>query len=536
VLAGLLVFVALVSPNRLAGLGPGALLRIPVEGLVAAALVLVLPTRVSRAVAASLGALLGVSTVLTLLDLGFDAALARPFDPMLDWGLLGYALGFLTDSIGRVGALACAAAAAVLAVAVAVLMTVSAVRLARVAARHRVTAARGVALLAVAWIGCAVLGARVSPGLPVAAASTATLARDHALQVRADLRDRVAFAAELGHDAFRDIPGDRLLTGLRGKDVMLTFIESYGRSAVADPRFAPAVGALLADGDRRLASAGFASRSAFLTSPTYGGGSWLAHATLLSGLWIDDQQRFTALEASDRLTLTRAFARASWRTVGVMPGVTEPWPEASFYGYDKVYPSWELGYRGPRFSFATMPDQYTLLTFQRDEVAVPRRPPLMSQVVLVSSHAPWSPLPRAVPWAEVGDGSVYDSMAGQNAPPQAILSRDPAQVRADYLRSIEYSLDSLISYVQTFGDDHLVLVFLGDHQPSPVVTGPDASRDVPVTVVTRDRALLDRISGWGWQEGLRPGPGAPVWRMDSFRDRFLTTFGPGAGPAAPAAH
>jgi hypothetical protein len=37
--------------------------------------------------------------------------------------------------------------------------------------------------------------------------------------------------------------------------------------------------------------------------------------------------------------------------------------------------------------------------------------------------------------------------------------------------------------------------------------------------------VLDRIAAWNWQSGLRPGPQAPVWRMDSFRDRFLTAFG-----------
>ena len=93
-------------------------------------------------------------------------------------------------------------------------------------------------------------------------------------------------------DAFRDTPATDLLTGLRGKDVILTFVESYGRDAVEDPEFAPQVGAVLDAGTRRLAAAGFASRSGFLTSPTSGGGSWLAHATLLSGLWIDNQQRY----------------------------------------------------------------------------------------------------------------------------------------------------------------------------------------------------------------------------------------------------
>jgi hypothetical protein len=80
--------------------------------------------------------------------------------------------------------------------------------------------------------------------------------------------------------------------------------------------------------------------------------------------------------------------------------------------------------------------------------------------------------------------------------------------------------------VQTYGDDNLVLVFLGDHQPASVVSGQGASHDVPITIVARDPAVLDRISGWGWQSGLKPNAQAPVWRMDSFRDRFLSAFGP----------
>ena len=37
--------------------------------------------------------------------------------------------------------------------------------------------------------------------------------------------------------------------------------------------------------------------------------------------------------------------------------------------------------------------------------------------------------------------------------------------------------------------------------------------------------VMRRIAGWGWQDGLRPRPNAPVWRMDSFRNRFFAAFG-----------
>ena len=47
---------------------------------------------------------------------------------------------------------------------------------------------------------------------------------------------------------------------------------------------------------------------------------------------------------------------------------------------------------------------------------------------------------------------------------------------------------------------------------------------MPISVIARDPAVVDRIAGWGWQHGLRPAPDAPVWPMDAFRDRFLEAF------------
>jgi hypothetical protein len=136
-------------------------------------------------------------------------------------------------------------------------------------------------------------------------------------------------------------------------------------------------------------------------------------------------------------------------------------------------------------------------------------------------------LPTMVGWDAIGDGSVYDGMPAEGETP-ADAFRDADRVKALYGRSIEYSLDALISFVTTFHDhdDDLVLVLLGDHQPGPVVSGPDATHDVPVTILAADPAVVDRISSWGWDAGMRPGPQAPVWPMDAVRDRFLTAFGP----------
>jgi phosphatidylglycerophosphate synthase len=508
--AVVLLLVALVAPDEVTALTFGAFVRIPAEGLLGIALLLVLPWRQGRVVATLAGVALGLLTVLKVLDLGFSAVLARPFDPLTDWSAFARAVEFLGGSSGRVAAVAAVVAAVVLTAAVIILMTWSVLRLARLVHRRRTAAARSVLVLGTMWITCAVIGAQLVPHVPVAAASAATLVHDRTVQVRADLRDRQAFAAQVAADAFRGRPAAELLGALRGKDVVVAFVESYGRSALP----APQVGAVLEDGRQRLAAAGFSARSAFLTSPTTGAYSWLGHSTFLSGTWVDSQQRYRDLVSGDRLTLTRTFRDAGWRTVAVMPGTTRAWPEADFYGLDEVLAADDLGYRGPDHGWPTIPDQYTLAAFERREHGRADRPPLMGEVVLASSHTPWQFVPPVIGWDEVGDGSAF----------AAFPSADAAPDRERYRDAVAYSLACLVSWVETYGDDDLVLVVLGDHQPFPVVTGDGAGADVPVSVVTRDPAVLDRIAGWGWQEGLQPGPRAPVWRMDAFRDRFLTAF------------
>jgi hypothetical protein len=172
-----------------------------------------------------------------------------------------------------------------------------------------------------------------------------------------------------------------------------------------------------------------------------------------------------------------------------------------------------------------MPDQYILSAFQRLELAEPDHAPVMAEIDLVSSHTPWTPLPHLVDWNSVGDGKVFEGMP-QQGPSTTKLWRDADDVRTAYGQSIEYTLGALISFVQTYGDKNLVVIAYGDHQPATIVSGQGASHDVPITVIAHDPAVLDRISGWGWQDGMRPGPQAPVLPMEDFRDRFLTAFGP----------
>jgi hypothetical protein len=135
--------------------------------------------------------------------------------------------------------------------------------------------------------------------------------------------------------------------------------------------------------------------------------------------------------------------------------------------------------------------------------------------------------------AELGDGSVFVGMPEEGAQRDDVWG-DSDLVKAAYVRSLEYSLDALTSFVERnagdddHGDDRrdLVLVVLGDHWPVTTVSGTPAGYDVPISVISNDPAVLRRIDEWAWHEGLRPQSGAPVWPMDAFRDRFLDAYTP----------
>jgi phosphatidylglycerophosphate synthase len=527
------LWLALALPHRPQDLTPGAFVRLPVELLAVVAVGALVPLpRVRASVCAVAGLLAGLLVVVKVADIGFYLEVDRPADLLGDAGLLGPALGVVRDSDGTMVAVGAAVGAVLAVVAVVGVVPLAAVRVGSSAARRRAVAVPVVAAVGAVWVAGAAAGLRVG-GAPVASGATTGLALAQVRQVRADLGDHAAFAREIAADRFASTPGSQLLTGLRGKDVVVAFVESYGRVAVQDSPMAPSVDRVLDAGTRRLAAAGFSARSAFLTSPTFGGISWLAHSTLESGTWVDSSERYDQLLASHRLTLARAFHRAGWRTVFDIPSVGDGWPEGRrFYGFDRLYDASDVGYRGPSFGYASMPDQFTWAAFQHRELDRPHRRPLMAEIDLVSSHVPWTPLPRMVPWRAVGDGSVYDPMPlGQ--PSATVVDGDGDRVRAAYGASVRYTLRALVSFVRHDPDPRLVLVVLGDHQPNTSVSGLEAGHDVPVSVIAHDPRVLDRIAGWHWQPGLRPAPDAPVWRMDAFRDRFLSAFGSSPGGTNP---
>jgi phosphatidylglycerophosphate synthase len=532
VLSAVLVWGALVAPDRFLQLTPAAFARIPVEGLVLVAIALVLPTWPRRIVAAVAGILFTLLTLVKILNAAFYLEIGRPFNPVFGWVDIPPAIGVVRDTIGATRTNIALAALGLGLILLAGAITAATIHLTTVAARYRHTTVRGLAALTAVWVLCAGLSLQLVPGSPVASTSDARLALAQVRFTQAALRDQRRFEQILRRsDPEASVPAADLLTGLHGKDVIIAFVESYGQAAVQGTNFSPGVDGALRQDNAALARAGWSARSAWLNSPGFGGVSQLAHSTLQSGVWVDTELRYAKLVASQRFTLSDAFDKAGWRTVSDSPEDDPVWPPGtSFYHFDKLYNRFNVGYRGPAFSYASMPDQYIMAAFQRNELG-PGHQPVMAEIDLVSSHYPWAPLPTMVPWNKVGNGSIFDPMPARGETRLSSLG-STSKERQAFSTSIKYSLRVLTSWVTELNDPNLVLILVGDEQPAAPITGSGASHKVVASIIARDPSVFRQIASWRWQDGLLPGPSAPYEPMDAFRNQFLGAFSTASSPAA----
>lgn len=334
------------------------------------------------------------------------------------------------------------------------------------------------------------------------------------------------------------------LGALRGADVLLLFAESYGVTTLDDPAL---VEALQPRRERLQAAIGAGGRavvSARVRSPTFGGGSWLAHAALLSGLDTSDPAHHDRLMASSRPTLVGHFRRHGYRTVGWMPGLQRPWPEGAFYGFDRLAGLDGIGYAGPAFGFWQVPDQAALALLREQEWAPPAAPggrlPRFIVFPTLTTHAPFRPLPPYQPdWSRLTGPQAY-----ARAQLEAALAQAPSwrEARSAYAEAMRYQFDWLAGWFDGPAPRGLVTVVVGDHQPLAAVSGPRASWDVPVHVIAEDPVLLQRLIARGFEPGLAPSPAAGLGGLHRLTALLLEVFDgspvPGeravAAPAAPS--
>jgi hypothetical protein len=300
----------------------------------------------------------------------------------------------------------------------------------------------------------------------------------------------------------------------------LIFVESYGAVAFDRPDFVKSLSASRLALERTIDTTGREVVSAFVESPTFGGSSWFAHLSLLSGVDARDPETNTLLMTEKRDTLVTAFARQGFHTIGVLPGLKKSWPEGAFYGFDEVCDAKRLKYPGPWFGWFGIPDQFTLARIGE----MMRRSDIPSFVFFptLSTHFPFGPTPPYQPdWQRVLTDDPYDAPVLYRA-----LGNEPdwRNLGPSYIQALQYAYESIGGYLRQSANRDLIAIVLGDHQPPAAVSGEGARWDVPVHVIARRREILDRLQAHGFKVGLTPTPSA-IGRVNSLLPVLLAAFG-----------
>src|SRR5260370_33195593 len=112
------------------------------------------------------------------------------------------------------------------------------------------------------------------------------------------------------------------------------FFGSSGPIGPGGPRYAAAVKPALDDLAATVGAAGYHLASSRIVSPTFGGGSWLAHGSIAAGVKLDPLLA-RLIAASARRTPPRYLSAAGYRTVEIMPRLHTPPPASALWGFDQ---------------------------------------------------------------------------------------------------------------------------------------------------------------------------------------------------------
>jgi hypothetical protein len=318
------------------------------------------------------------------------------------------------------------------------------------------------------------------------------------------------------------------LAGVAGADVLLVFLESYGAVSYDEPDLRAALAASREKLAEAVRSTRRAAVSAFIESPTFGGSSWLAHSSLMTGVEVRDAQTYQLLLTQQCETLADRFVRQGYRGLALMPGLRHAWPEGAFYRFEQIYDAGALAYQGPEFGWWRIPDQYALARLDQLEIASTPRQPLFIFYPTISSHLPFRPTPPyQANWARVLTQDPFEARSLE-----ASLTRSPdwTNLGPAYTDALDYSFTWLAGYLEKHADADLVVIVLGDHQPAANVSGTNAAWEVPVHVITHRVDILEPLRAAGLQPGLKPERPA-LGRMHELTTLLLHSFDSAQAPS-----
>ena len=285
VAAALILHLVLIQPNHPGAMTWGALLVFPLE-LPVILLVLLAFGRTSISVPLRVLLTLVLVVLFTLKGADFVSfsALSRGFNPVADLALIDAFIRLLAGSLGGFMATGAVIGVVALIACIAALIWWATGTWARCTISPARARLAGLLAILPATVGVGEIGQAMGqwqlPYTPPGSAFTARVGVERAALVRRTLVELRGFRAAADNDPF---VGAANLFDTIDRDVLVIFVESYGRTSFDTPYYADLHRETLVRYETRLSGLGLSMQSGFLSSPTQGGQSWLAHATVANG-------------------------------------------------------------------------------------------------------------------------------------------------------------------------------------------------------------------------------------------------------------
>lgn len=285
-------------------------------------------------------------------------------------------------------------------------------------------------------------------------------------------------------------------------NIYIIFIESYGSVLYQRPDFRVRYGRLLHGLETQLAQAGWQAASSRSLSPTWGGGSWIAYTSFLTGLQVESHAHYLRLfQRYQEESLPHLFNYLQTQGYGryqLSANADEISDEVwqryrQFYGVDTWLRFRDLAYSGPLYGWGpSPPDQYAL-HFAANWLRETAVAPYVFFFITQNSHYPWVPLPPLLEdWRTLNDAP---------APTPPAQPMPHGELRRHYATAIEYELQMLTQFILQEGSDHDIFILVGDHQPARVARYTDGW-DTPIHVISRDAAFVRAFHEYNFVPGL----------------------------------
>ena len=298
----------------------------------------------------------------------------------------------------------------------------------------------------------------------------------------------------------------------RSPHVYFILLESYGKVILKRPELRKKILPALRSLEDTLKKNGWHGASAFSTAPVTGGGSWLSHSTILSGVKIANEPLYDQFIRNDYPTMVTFFKEQGYRTFllhpadRARPGLSLKNP----YNFDEMVTFRDLNYQGKSYGWGIIPDQYSL-NFTNEQYLQQSDDPVFLYFTTLATHVIWSD--NAIPplvedWRMLNKPSETDRKVSEDHPGEGFLFRvkrvfSQPYKPGNFIKLLKYDLDILRDFILNEIPENSIVVIVGDHQP-PLLTERGDGTETILSILSTRHQLTDFYAEIGFKPGLIP--------------------------------